>query len=143
MAIVVRFVNKKGLLKECFFDLVQVNDTIAFTLKKNYPADFSSQERSQSKCQLPHFQIDVGNHPELKELSTLVDLTSGLFKTFKYFMKHATIICDYNQFTWLSVPLKLCPLHLFYTKVGSAPACLVSTNYQGTVRIVLVHDPGQ
>jgi hypothetical protein len=36
------------------------------------------------ESQLPHYQIDVCNSPELKELSTLADLTSGLFKTGKY-----------------------------------------------------------
>jgi hypothetical protein len=51
---------------------------------KYYPTDFSSQERDQLESQLPHYQIDVCNHPELKELSTLADLTSGLFKTGKY-----------------------------------------------------------
>jgi hypothetical protein len=50
---------------------------------KYYPADFSSQERVQLECQLPHFKIDVCNHPELRELSLLADLTSGLFKTGK------------------------------------------------------------
>jgi hypothetical protein len=29
---------------------------------------------------LPHFQLDVCNHPELKGLSSLADLTSGLVK---------------------------------------------------------------
>jgi hypothetical protein len=29
---------------------------------------------------LPHFQLDVCNHPELKGLSSLDDLTSGLVK---------------------------------------------------------------
>jgi hypothetical protein len=45
-----------------------------------YPADFSNQERMQLECQLSHFQLDVCNHPELKGLSSLVDLTSGLVK---------------------------------------------------------------
>ena len=45
---------------------------------------FLSQERAQLECQLPYFQIDVCNSPELKELSTLAALTSGLFKTWKY-----------------------------------------------------------
>ncbi|XP_022682320.1 zinc finger MYM-type protein 1-like isoform X2 [Setaria italica] len=59
-------------------------DNICTLVEKYYPADFSSQERAQLECQLPHFQIDVCNSPELKELSTLADLTSGLFKTGKY-----------------------------------------------------------
>ena len=49
-------------------------------VKKHYPADFSNQERMQLEYQLPHFQFDVCNHPELKGLSSLVDLTSGLVK---------------------------------------------------------------
>jgi hypothetical protein len=32
---------------------------------------------------LPHFQLDVCNHPELKGLSSLADLTSGLVKLVK------------------------------------------------------------
>ncbi|XP_022685264.1 zinc finger MYM-type protein 1-like [Setaria italica] len=59
-------------------------DNICTLVEKYYPADFSSQERAQLECQLPHFQIDICNSPELKELSTLADLTSGLFKTGKY-----------------------------------------------------------
>jgi hypothetical protein len=53
-------------------------------VEKYYPANFSSQKRAQLECQLPHFQIDVRNHPELKELSILANLTSELFKTGKY-----------------------------------------------------------
>ena len=59
-------------------------DNICTLVEKYYPVDFSSQERAQLECQLPHFQIDVCNSPELKELSTLAALTSGLFKTGKY-----------------------------------------------------------
>lgn len=33
MAIVLRFVDKYGFIQECFFDLVYVKDTSAFTLK--------------------------------------------------------------------------------------------------------------
>lgn len=57
---------------------------ICTLVEKYYPTDFSSQERDQLESQLPHYQIDVCNSPELKELSTLADLTSGLFKTGKY-----------------------------------------------------------
>lgn len=49
--------------------------------EKIYPEDFSSQERAQLESQLPHFQLDVCNHPELKSLSSLADLTVGLVKT--------------------------------------------------------------
>jgi len=59
-------------------------DNICTLVEKYYPVDFSSQERAQLECQLPHFQIDVCNSPELKELSTLAVVTSELFKTGKY-----------------------------------------------------------
>ena len=59
-------------------------DNICTLVEKYYPVDFSSQERAQLECQLPHFQIDECNGPELKELSTLAALSSGLFKTGKY-----------------------------------------------------------
>ena len=59
-------------------------DNICTLVEKYYPADFSSQQRVQLECQLPRFQIDVCNGPELKELSTLAALTSGLFKIGKY-----------------------------------------------------------
>jgi hypothetical protein len=49
-------------------------------VEKYYPADLSNQERMQLECQLPHFQLDVCNHPKLKGLSSLADLTSGLVK---------------------------------------------------------------
>ncbi|KAL6621327.1 hypothetical protein ACP70R_033759 [Stipagrostis hirtigluma subsp. patula] len=55
---------------------------ICTLVEKYYPADFSNQERAQLECQLPHFQLDVCNHPELSlsGLPTLADLTSGLVK---------------------------------------------------------------
>jgi hypothetical protein len=51
--------------------------------EKLYPVDFSDQERTQLKCQLPHFQIDICNHLYLKSLTSLADLSSGLVKTGK------------------------------------------------------------
>uniref|UniRef100_A0A453AKG3 HAT C-terminal dimerisation domain-containing protein n=1 Tax=Aegilops tauschii subsp. strangulata TaxID=200361 RepID=A0A453AKG3_AEGTS len=56
---------------------------ICTLVEKNYPADFSSQERAHLESQLPHFQLDVCNHPELKSSPSLADLTIGLFKTGK------------------------------------------------------------
>lgn len=41
MAIVLRFVNKEGLIKECFLDLVHVSDTHALTLKNSICAVLS------------------------------------------------------------------------------------------------------
>jgi hypothetical protein len=58
-------------------------ENICCLVKKYYPADFSNQERMQLEYQLPHFQLDICNHPELKGLSSLADLTSGLVKLYK------------------------------------------------------------
>ncbi len=55
-------------------------EKVCILVEKYYPTDFSNQERMQLECQLPHFQLDVCNHPELKILSSLADLTSGLVK---------------------------------------------------------------
>lgn len=53
---------------------------ICTLVEKYYPADFSDQERGQLECQLPHYQLDVCNIPELSTLSSLADLIKGLFK---------------------------------------------------------------
>ncbi|KAG2604865.1 hypothetical protein PVAP13_4NG097550 [Panicum virgatum] len=53
---------------------------ISTLVEKYYPADFSNQERAQLECQLPHFQLDVCNDPELSSLPSLADLTNGLVK---------------------------------------------------------------
>ena len=50
---------------------------------KFYPADFSSQEQARLESQLPHYQLDVCNHPEHNTSSTLADLTVALHKTGK------------------------------------------------------------
>jgi hypothetical protein len=55
-------------------------EKVCSLVEKYYPSEFSNQERMQLECQLPHFQLDVCNHPELKGLSSLADLTSGLVK---------------------------------------------------------------
>lgn len=62
---------------------IQDISKICTLVEKYYPSDFSSQEISQLECQLPHYQIDVCNHPDLKMLPSLVDLTCGLVKTGK------------------------------------------------------------
>ncbi len=61
------------------FDMAKVCTLV----EKYYPADFSSQERAQLECQLPHFQLDVCNHPDLSILPSLAEITSGLLKTGK------------------------------------------------------------
>jgi hypothetical protein len=60
-------------------------ENVCSLVKRYYPIDFSNQERMQLECQLPHFQLDVCNHPELKGLSSLADLTSRLVKLDKYY----------------------------------------------------------
>jgi hAT family C-terminal dimerisation region len=52
-------------------------------VEKFYHADFSDQERVQLECQLPHFQLDICSHSNLKGLLSLADLTCGLVKTGK------------------------------------------------------------
>ncbi|XP_073353905.1 uncharacterized protein [Aegilops tauschii subsp. strangulata] len=52
-------------------------------VEKLCPADFSSQEQARLESQLPHYQLDVCNHPELKSSSSLADLTVALHKTGK------------------------------------------------------------
>ncbi|KAM3328908.1 hypothetical protein ACQJBY_026167 [Aegilops geniculata] len=52
-------------------------------VEKFYPADFSSQERDRLECELPHFQLDTFNHPEIKNFKSLADLTKGIVKTGK------------------------------------------------------------
>jgi hAT family C-terminal dimerisation region len=59
---------------------------ICIFAEKFYPADFSEQERTRLQYQLPHFQLDICNHPDLKILLSLADLTSELVKTGKAFM---------------------------------------------------------
>jgi hypothetical protein len=55
-------------------------EKVCSLMEKYYPTDFSNKKRMQLECQLPHFQLDVCNYPELKGLSSLADLTSGLVK---------------------------------------------------------------
>jgi len=60
--------------------LFGLSTKISTLVEKYYPADFSNQERAQLECQLPHFQLDVCNDPELSSLPSLADLTNGLVK---------------------------------------------------------------
>jgi hypothetical protein len=48
-------------------------EKVCSLVEKYHPAYFSNQERMQLECQLPHFQLDVCNHRELKGLSSLAD----------------------------------------------------------------------
>jgi hypothetical protein len=56
---------------------------ICILVEKFYPADFSSQERDRLECELPHFQLDTINHPEIKNCKSLADLTKAIIKTRK------------------------------------------------------------
>uniref|UniRef100_A0A8I6Z8B1 DUF4371 domain-containing protein n=1 Tax=Hordeum vulgare subsp. vulgare TaxID=112509 RepID=A0A8I6Z8B1_HORVV len=58
---------------------------ICTLVEKLYPADFSSQERDRLECELPHFQLDTFNHPEIKNCKSLADMTKGITKTSKSF----------------------------------------------------------
>ena len=56
---------------------------ICTLVEKFYPADFTSQERDRLECELPHFQLDTLNHPEIKNCKSLADMTKGIIKTGK------------------------------------------------------------
>ena len=43
-----------------------------------YPSDFSEQENISLKFQLQHIIIDAHNHPDLKNLSTMLELCQYL-----------------------------------------------------------------
>ncbi|KAJ4747360.1 zinc finger MYM-type-like protein [Rhynchospora pubera] len=59
-------------------------EEICTLVEKFYPADFSVQDRAQLESQLPHYQFDVCNHPELLNSSTLPDLSPRLVKIGKF-----------------------------------------------------------
>ncbi|GJU52161.1 zinc finger MYM-type protein 1-like protein [Tanacetum coccineum] len=71
MAIVVRFVDRNGYIKERFLDLVHVKDTNALTLINGILASLS------------HLKLDLDGDPELKNVSSLSALCRGLQKTKK------------------------------------------------------------
>ncbi|XP_071688979.1 uncharacterized protein [Rutidosis leptorrhynchoides] len=51
--------------------------------KKNYPLDFTEQENIQMKHELQHYELDVPNHPQLKNARTIAELCKGLQETGK------------------------------------------------------------
>ncbi|KAJ1690216.1 hypothetical protein LUZ63_014371 [Rhynchospora breviuscula] len=59
-------------------------EKICRLVEKFYPVDFSDQETTQLKCQLPHYEYDVCNHPDLQNSSSLADLTRQLVETGKF-----------------------------------------------------------
>jgi hypothetical protein len=49
-------------------------------VEKYYPTNFSNQQRAQLESQLPHFQLDMCNIPELSTMSSLAHMIKELFK---------------------------------------------------------------
>ena len=58
-------------------------EDICILENKYYPLDFSEQEKINLKFQLQHFIIDAPNHPNLKYLSTMLELCQSLARTGK------------------------------------------------------------
>ncbi|XP_055960641.1 uncharacterized protein LOC130015115 [Mercurialis annua] len=58
-------------------------DNIYNLVEKYYPEDFTDQEKLHFKIQLYHYEFDVPQHEELKNLSTLSELCQGLMNTKK------------------------------------------------------------
>ena len=46
-------------------------DNICKIVQKFYPSDFSEQEMIHLKYELQHYELDVPNHPYLKDLSSI------------------------------------------------------------------------
>ena len=58
-------------------------DNMCTLAKKFYPHNFSNQELILLKFNLQHYEIDVPNHPSLRNLSTIANLCRGLVETGK------------------------------------------------------------
>jgi hypothetical protein len=50
---------------------------------KFYPEDFSNKKKTHLRFQLQHYELDVPNHPKLKNMSLIADLCQGLVETEK------------------------------------------------------------
>ena len=48
-----------------------------------YPMDFTEHERKLLKLELQYYELDVQNHPQLKNSSTIYELCRGLHETGK------------------------------------------------------------
>jgi len=59
------------------YKLFSVED-ICLLVDKFYPKDFSDQEKTHLRFQLRHYELDVPNHPKLKNMSSIADLCQGL-----------------------------------------------------------------
>ena len=58
-------------------------EDICKLVDKFYPEDFSNQEKIQLRFQLQHYELDVPNHPEIKNSSSIVNSCQGLVETGK------------------------------------------------------------
>jgi glycine cleavage system regulatory protein len=58
-------------------------EDICLLVDKFYPQDFSDQEKIHLRLQLQHYELDVPNHPKLKNMSLIADLCQGLVETGK------------------------------------------------------------
>jgi hypothetical protein len=64
------------------YKLLSVED-ICLLVDKFYPEDFSDQEKTHLRFQLQHYELDVPNHPKLKNMSSIAELCQGLVETEK------------------------------------------------------------
>ena len=58
-------------------------EDIRLPADKFYPEDFFYQEKIHLRLQLQHYELDVHNHPKLKNMSSITDLCQGLVETEK------------------------------------------------------------
>jgi hypothetical protein len=58
-------------------------DDICSIVEKYYSLDFSEQEKIHLKYQLKHFELEVLNHPKLKNLPSIAELCRELIETRK------------------------------------------------------------
>jgi hypothetical protein len=64
------------------YKLFNVED-IYLLVDRLYLEDFSDQEKIHLRLQLQHYELDVPNHPKLKNMSSIADLCQGLVETEK------------------------------------------------------------
>jgi hypothetical protein len=64
------------------YKLFNVEDICLF-VDKFYLEDFSDQEKIYLRFQLQHYELDVPNHPKLKNMSSITDLCQGFVETEK------------------------------------------------------------
>ena len=56
---------------------------ICALVTSHYPLDFTEHEKDLLRLELQHYELDVHNHPHLKNSSTLSELCTGLHETGK------------------------------------------------------------